>query len=129
MGARRRRLAQPLTLHGGIGQSHLLGRFGGGGLALGGVLMATREQPLATLAIALGPLAGILLAFPRCVATVAGLSLYTFGHLCRHGYPIRLSPKAQPARAGESNQRTTDDRAVRSCRGRVTGVISRDRPG
>jgi hypothetical protein len=95
--ARWRRFAQALALNGGIGQSRLLGRFGGGRLALGGMLMAMRDQLLASLATACRPPAGLRLALPRRITTVTCLSLYTLGHLCTHAYPVRLRPKAQPA--------------------------------
>jgi len=53
--------------------------------------VATGKEMLASLAIACSTLAGIRLAFPRSVTTLAGLSLYAFGHRRRLSYPSRAS--------------------------------------
>ncbi len=76
------RFAKLLALYRDIGEPDLLGGLSRGGLPVGCMLVATGSQLLASLAVTGSTLVGVLLAFPRSIATIARLTLYTLRHPC-----------------------------------------------
>ena len=86
-------VAQLLALNGDIGEPSLFRCLRGGGLLVGGMLVATGQQLLASLAISRSTLTSVLLAFPRSITTVAGQWLYTLGHQYA-ALPIRVEPES-----------------------------------